>query len=436
MRNTAIILTLLASLLIGCTSTNPADRFRRRYHAPPLNEQVMMILDTDADRRREGINHLAASKVAQEEDTLLLFAEVAQNDSAAFVRSAAINALADGEAPSFAYVLIDALADPSAIVRADAAKGLGQLVVIEATQPLIALAGDRDEEQPVRVEAIRSLRNYHDLDAAHALVALMDQRQLIIRHEAHDSLVEMYQVDLGDSPRDWPASELANIPASAEPMASWQEQLAEKQAARRQETMDEDHAETEQWHEDYRQRYPTFPQEDSIPNDPADDLAEPIAADEADTTDDEPSAGGELDLDYNPDTVDDEWDFEMDTDAAETPDPSEPIELNLPDANDLPTDNDVNAETPATDSDEEWTFEIAEDPAEATDTDDVEPNPTDADDDAPPAQGDTNIPDVPDAPEPIEIDEADTNTTDTPPTQPPVNTDNDTPGLDAEDIFD
>jgi hypothetical protein len=424
-----LCLLLLAGGMAGCFATNPVNSFKERYHAPPLNEQVLMILDTDADRRREGVNHLAASNVAKDEQSLLLFAEVAANDSAAFVRSAAVNAVANGEDPSFAYVLIDALADPSAIVRADAAKGLGQLPVVEAVGPLIATATDRDEEQPVRVEAIRSLRNYRDTTAARTLVSLLADRQLIIRHEAHESLVEMYQVDLGDSPRDWPASALASIPAPIEPVPSWRERLEEKQAARRQAALDEEQAESERWHEDYRQRYPTFPQEDE-----AEDGAAEIASDGPDDGDvavDEPDDAPDGGLGYNPDDIDDEWDFEMNEDPAPaTPTERPSIATDLPDANDMPLEDDpADGSSNATDNDgDEWDFELVDDTPDATATVDEPDDAVETDDEA------VDIP-APPAQPVIETD--DEPITDTPPTQPPAedNTNGD-PGLNAEDIFD
>jgi hypothetical protein len=389
---------LLICCLAGCMATNPADSFRDRYHSPPLNEQVLMILDPDADLRREGINHLAASNVAQEPQTLLLFAEVAANDTSAFVRSAAIGALADGDDPAFAGVLIDALDDPSPIVRADAAKGLGQLVVVEAQQPLLDITADRDEERPVRVEATRSLRHYRDLAVAEQLVRMLDQRELILRHEAHDSLVAIYQVDLGDSPRDWPRRALVNIPApAAEPLPSWIELFRERQHALRQAAMDEEQEESDQWHEDYRRRYPTFPQEDDLTTiSEPEDTSEPADQAPTETTDAPAETTDEWDMDFTGNEP--ELDGRIEPNVEPAAPPEEP-----PAITDLPTPTD---ETDEDTLDEEWEFNIDDEPAE-----DGEAIHSDAPDD-----------DVPPPPtEPIVIDEDDTIPPE--PITPPVPTD-------------
>jgi len=211
-----ILTAFLASMIAASAGCNRdpqmAQTFKRKINPPSWDQRVAMATDsTDADNRRIGVTLMAEKVKADDTASLKLFAFILANDTDPFVRAAAATALGNVANPDFAPDIIAALDDRSEIVRWDAAKALGNVPVDGALDPLIARATS-DSSTNVRVSATRSLGNFHRPLAVRTLLRLMDAPDLAIRREAHDAMVKIFRIDLGDRPDMWASAAAGEIP--------------------------------------------------------------------------------------------------------------------------------------------------------------------------------------------------------------------------------
>lgn len=268
LRQRWIALLVVGACVAGCATNDMSRQWNRKYNAPSMAQQVAMVLDPDdPDRRREGIEYLAAGNAAKDEETLKLFALVAEEDSSAFVRSAAVSALGQGENPAFADTLIAALNDPSPIVRAEAAEALRHTIAPDALRPLIA-AAERDPDVSARYQATRSLPAYRDEEAVGTLIYLLDDPELTVSREAHKALTALYGEDLGTNVGPWRIRAEQGLPPEEAPTSSrwkrWWTRSKDARAEAREDTLAEEQAESDAWQDDYESRYG---QDDAKPTD-------------------------------------------------------------------------------------------------------------------------------------------------------------------------
>jgi len=264
-----IALLMVGVFVVGCATNDMSRQFNRKFNPPSMAQQVAMVLDPDdPDRRREGIEYLANGVAAKEEETLKLFQLVAEDDSSAFVRSAAVSALGQGENPAFADTLIAALKDESPIVRAEAAEALRHTIAPEALRPLIA-AAERDPDVSVRYQATRSLPAYRNEEAVGTLIYLLDDPELTVSREAHTALKALYGEDLGTDVAPWRIRAEQGLPPEEAPKSSrwkrWWTRKRHERSEAREETLAEEQSESEAWHEDYEARYGEKTDEEEAP---------------------------------------------------------------------------------------------------------------------------------------------------------------------------
>ena len=324
LRRFVIAAVLLGFGLAGCATNDMSRQFDRKYNAPSAEEQVAMVLDPDdPDRRRQGIEYLAAGPTAQDEATLKLFALVSREDSSAFVRSAAVSALGLGEDPAFADALIDALEDTSPMVRAEAAEALSITVSPEALRPLIRSA-ERDTDVAVRYQATRSLPAYREDDSIRTLVYLLDDPELTVHREAHKALIELYGEDLGTEPGPWARRADQGLPPEGTARRRWWHRSRETDDEPAPDGPDEPAP-------------ANINAEDAAAEDAAEDEATPsfwdrfrrAETDEPDETDD----GDEVDMETLPDAPDDTSDDAMEELLRE-----DPLEDRPPERIDVPVE--------------------------------------------------------------------------------------------------
>jgi hypothetical protein len=193
------------------------------WSGPSREEATAMAFTaSDPDRRREGINLLAAELWGLEEEYLEKYAEVLKEDEDASVRAAAVRALCKAKDPKYMPNVLAALSDASREVRWDAAAGLDDFVERSAAAPLKAVAID-DESSDVRAAAARALRHYGGEDVLPTLVRCLSDSAFAVRYRAHDSLVSITGQDLGYDAAEWAAAmeELPTAPPAKESKRPW-----------------------------------------------------------------------------------------------------------------------------------------------------------------------------------------------------------------------
>lgn len=254
----ALAATAAALAVAGCGEKGNRA-FNRRLNPPSWRQRVAMAVDhDDADNRRVGINYMAPDTKCTDTGTLKLFAFILANDRAPFVRAAAVTALGTVGNTDFAPDAIAALGDASEVVRWDAARALGKLVVDEALEPLIARAAN-DPSTNVRIAATQSLGSYRKGRSVRTLLQLMDVGDLSVRRAAHQSMVKIYRVDLGGEPECWADAAAGDIPpaltqAQLDAQKSWWRRFREKRQQPREQGEAEQQAEEDAFQEDYEWR--------------------------------------------------------------------------------------------------------------------------------------------------------------------------------------
>jgi hypothetical protein len=212
--NRLVVIALLLAGTISTVGCNTSQGAKKKFRLlPPSKDQLLAdaIHPDDPDTRREAITELADSSAVNEQGVQELFDLILRSDSNSFVRAAAATAVGKTQNPQYVPTLAKAMTDPAMVVRWDAARALDRVIGEAAVRPLMTAASG-DPSLDVRVASVRSLRNYHEPAVVRRLVVLMDDPELPIRREAHNSLTDIFGVDLGPSPEDWLRAHVNEIP--------------------------------------------------------------------------------------------------------------------------------------------------------------------------------------------------------------------------------
>ncbi len=198
-----------AGLLVGCKGEQKAfslDSLIKKGlggGGPNPQQMVAMAFDPDdADRRRTGIKLLSSEKWGLDEPYTKGYAALAKTDVDPLVRSAAVRALGKSGKQEYQRTLIEALKDPSPMVRWDAAVALDLVPGPAAVEPLRRQGGD-DAFADVRTACAKALRHYATRPAVQTLIRLLDDPSYQVRHRARKSLEEAVGRDLGQEPSAW-----------------------------------------------------------------------------------------------------------------------------------------------------------------------------------------------------------------------------------------
>ncbi len=147
-----------------------------------LDDPGPMLDSTDADVRR-----IAVATAVHHEELLPRITQMLATDPAQSVRRECAEALGrGGSRPRAALEL--ALADDAAVVREAAVTALGELADRSSVDPLLALAGNDDEDKLVREAAVAALGAIGDERAVPVLLTLISSGPPQIRRRCVPAL--------------------------------------------------------------------------------------------------------------------------------------------------------------------------------------------------------------------------------------------------------
>lgn len=170
----------------------------------PRRAATMMRDKASADNRRTGINDLMRFDYAiKSRYTAAAFEAMAQTDADPTVRAAALRACNRCRDRAATPVFIRALADKSAWVRLEGAKGLANVPDANGVLPLTKLAANPDEESDVRIAAADALKYYRTPEVARSLCGLLNDADFGVAWQAHRSLIYMTGKNFGYDQGAW-----------------------------------------------------------------------------------------------------------------------------------------------------------------------------------------------------------------------------------------
>lgn len=169
----------------------------------PNRAAQQMLNERSPDARRSGISDLIRWDFAQEKPYVLRYRQVVKAETDPLVKATAIRALNRARDPEGRPLFIEALSDPSPVVRMEAANALRSLPDPAAAAPLVNLVTRPEEERDVRVAAADALQHYKTLEVARALIPRLAERDFSVAWQAHESLRTITGKDFGYSEAAW-----------------------------------------------------------------------------------------------------------------------------------------------------------------------------------------------------------------------------------------
>lgn len=169
----------------------------------PAEAARWMFDPYDPDRRREGMVLISNSTFGGDEVYLRAYRDMVQNDPDPGVRAVAIRALAKwGTGPDAKLIAVH-LADPSRIVRWEAAMGLQRLHDPAVVPDLLKTLDNDTEDVDVRAAAATALAQYPEDRVFQGLIAALDAPELSVNLAAEQSLKTLTEHEFGLDPDPW-----------------------------------------------------------------------------------------------------------------------------------------------------------------------------------------------------------------------------------------
>lgn len=158
----------------------------------------------DADKRGRGTLMLANAPFGGADAYLAMYRKYVKDDSPG-VRGAAALGLAMHGSPGDVPLVLPLMQDPQKNVRLAAVKALQRLHNPEAVPVLLkAVTVEGEAESDVRAEAASALGQYADPKVLQGLIAALDDDNLLVTHNAHQSLQTLTgNDDLPDNRKMW-----------------------------------------------------------------------------------------------------------------------------------------------------------------------------------------------------------------------------------------
>lgn len=192
-------------LLAGCHSYGPSagEKWRQFLHGDDPALAVRGLLSPNASERRWNIIALARHGDPRPEitDSIMLMLDQS-NEPDALVRATAcvgLRALGDKRAVP---ALVVACRDPAPLVRADAARTVGDLGGPDEIAPLSRLLR-QDEDPAVRLEAAYAIQRIGGEKSVPVLVASLSDPDESVAFAAHSALLSLTGQNFPPNPNEW-----------------------------------------------------------------------------------------------------------------------------------------------------------------------------------------------------------------------------------------
>ena len=199
-------LPLAAAGAFGQLGQALSDGFARIDGSPPgylTAAQTLARPDATPDALRRAMFDLARRDFGRKPPYTEAYAKFAVGNKDPLVRASAVRALNLSRDAASGPVLVGRLADPSPLVRLEAAKALGNVPTKDAGAPLLALAEDKQQPADVRLAAVDALRRYDTTPVKEALARVLEADDFSLAWQARRSLVTLTQKDCGYDVDAW-----------------------------------------------------------------------------------------------------------------------------------------------------------------------------------------------------------------------------------------
>ncbi|HTW93660.1 MAG TPA: HEAT repeat domain-containing protein [Tepidisphaeraceae bacterium] len=195
----------LTGYVFNVTIIAPFNWVYRNFNGDNPSRAARAALDSSsADSRRWGIFRLGdESYFRQGAAERKLLAYDASTDSDFTVRAAAIRVLNRARARGHTDLFLAALHDDEPLVRLEAVKALANIPDPAAEPDLVNTLQDENEDTDVRIAAADALRCYRTEDAAHALIAVLNDDDFSVAWQARQSLILMTAHDFRYDESAW-----------------------------------------------------------------------------------------------------------------------------------------------------------------------------------------------------------------------------------------
>jgi HEAT repeats len=169
----------------------------------PLADVRKMEDKENPDARRQGIYALASKNWGQVEPYTKRYRQIAQTDTDAGVRAAAIRALNASRDRAAVPVFIAALSDANPSVRLQAAKALSNVPDASAVEALSRTLGNQTEQRDVRIAAAEALRHYRTIGVVRVLAGTLGGKDFGVAWQSRWSLRILTGRDFQYNERAW-----------------------------------------------------------------------------------------------------------------------------------------------------------------------------------------------------------------------------------------
>jgi len=191
-----LAMVLLAPVrAVGQVLEAPVQQIKKAGGDTPFHAAKLATDPQSPDNRRVGLYKLVEYPFAQKPPYTTQYELMAQRDPDPTVRAAAVRSCNRARDAHATGVFISALSDPNEMVRLEGAKGLANVPDPAASEALVKLATDPDQNRDVRIASTDALKYYRSLQVGRALANLLTDRDYAVGWQARRSLCYLTHQD-------------------------------------------------------------------------------------------------------------------------------------------------------------------------------------------------------------------------------------------------
>ena len=200
----------LGFVLLGCDPNKEYElRFVRRS---PQRAAVVALKSDNPDERYRALKEIAKSKSFKDDWAVTTLEVIARTDPSSSVRALAVRTLGRVGDSRVLKSLADALNDPSARVRSEAAWAIGHIdfskikadmEIMSKLKENLKLTLTSDESVDVRLNSAEALGQFKYEDVLYSLISALKDKEFSVRFQAERSLVKLTGMTFYGDPDKW-----------------------------------------------------------------------------------------------------------------------------------------------------------------------------------------------------------------------------------------